>query len=164
MRHSAGSWRVPSWRVNLLKTKLLNRKPVAGDVANRRWHGPCINIGVLEGGIVSCSRIHKWLIGSLMVLALGVTLISPPLAAAERKVKQKVNPAYPELAKKMAVSGSVKVQLTVAPNGSVKSWKVIGGHPLLVDAAVDAVKRWKYEAAADESVELVEFKFSPAAE
>ena len=64
----------------------------------------------------------------------------------------------------MAVSGSVKVQLTVAPNGSVKSWKVIGGHPLLVDAAVDAVKRWKYEAAADESVELVEFKFSPAAE
>ena len=113
---------------------------------------------------MSCSRIHKWLIGSLMVLALGATLISPPLAAAERKVKQKVNPAYPELAKKMAVSGSVKVQLTVAPNGSVKSWKVIGGHPLLVDAAVDAVKRWKYEAAADESVELVEFKFSPAAE
>jgi len=113
---------------------------------------------------VSFSRMHKWLIGSLMVLALGATLISPPLAAAERKVKQKVNPAYPELAKKMAVSGSVKVQLTVAPNGSVKSWKVIGGHPLLVDAAVDAVKRWKYEAAADESVELVEFKFSPAAE
>ena len=113
---------------------------------------------------MSCSRIHKWLIGSLMVLALGVSLIFPPLAAAERKVKQKVNPAYPELARKMAVSGSVKVQLTVAPNGSVKSWKVIGGHPLLVDAAVDAVKRWKYEAAADESVELVEFKFSPAAE
>ena len=113
---------------------------------------------------MSFSRMHKWLTGSLMVLALGVTLISPSLAAAERKVKQKVNPAYPELAKKMAVSGSVKVQLTVAPNGSVKSWKVIGGHPLLVDAAVDAVKRWKYEAAADESVELVEFKFSPAAE
>ena len=114
---------------------------------------------------MSCSRIHsKWLTGLLMVLALGVTLISPPLAAAERKVKQKVNPAYPELARKMAVSGSVKVQLTVAPNGSVKSWKVIGGHPLLVDAAVDAVKRWKYEAAVDESVEMVEFKFSPAAE
>jgi TonB family protein len=111
---------------------------------------------------VSFSGIHRWLAGGLLAAGLGAALIFPPVAAAERKVKQKVNPSYPELAKKMAVSGSVKVQLTVAPNGSVKSWKVIGGHPLLVDAAVDAVKRWKYEPAADESVELVEFKFSPA--
>ena len=111
---------------------------------------------------MSLSRIHKWLAGSMLVAGLGAALLFPATAAAERKVKQKVNPMYPELAKKMAVAGSVKVQLTVAPNGVVKSWKVIGGHPLLVDAAVDAVKRWKYEAAADESVELVEFKFSPA--
>jgi TonB family protein len=91
------------------------------------------------------------------------TLLTPLAAsAAERKVKSQVAPSYPELARKMSVSGTVKVEVTVAPNGSVKNVKVIGGHPLLIDAAVDAVKRWKYEAGTDETTQVVEFKFSPA--
>jgi TonB family protein len=82
--------------------------------------------------------------------------------AADRAIKSKVTPIYPELARKMAVSGSVKVEVTIAPNGSVKNVKVIGGHPLLVDAAVDAVKRFKYETAPEETTQIVEFKFSPS--
>ena len=85
-----------------------------------------------------------------------------PASATDRKVKSKVSPTYPELAKKMAVSGAVKVEITVAPNGSVKNVKVIGGHPLLVDAATDAVKHWKYEAAPEETTEgPIVFNFSP---
>jgi TonB family protein len=97
----------------------------------------------------------------MLVLAAFLCL-SSNASASDRKVKSKVNPSYPELAKKMSVSGSVKVELTVAPNGSVKSVKVIGGHPLLVDAATDAVKRWKYEAGPDETTEgPIVFNFSP---
>jgi outer membrane biosynthesis protein TonB len=45
----------------------------------------------------------------------------------------------------------------------VKSTKVVGGHPLLVNAAVDAVKKWRFEPAADETTGVVEFKFDPSA-
>ena len=84
------------------------------------------------------------------------------LVACLGLVKSKVSPTYPELAKKMSVSGAVKVEITVAPNGSVKNVKVIGGHPLLVDAATDAVKRWKYEASPEETTEgPIVFNFSP---
>ena len=77
-----------------------------------------------------------------------------------RKVKIKIAPAYPELAKKLNVSGSVKLEVLVGPNGSVKSVKALGGHPLLVDAAVEAVKQWKYEAGP-EDLQVVEVKFAP---
>lgn len=80
-----------------------------------------------------------------------------------RKAKTKVAPMYPELAKRMSIAGVVKVQVVVAPNGSVKSTKVVGGHPLLVNAAVDAVKKWRFEAASEETTGVVEFKFDPTA-
>jgi outer membrane biosynthesis protein TonB len=43
----------------------------------------------------------------------------------------------------------------------VKSTKVLGGHPLLVSAAEDAVKKWKFEPAAQEDSGVVEFTFKP---
>jgi TonB family protein len=61
----------------------------------------------------------------------------------------------------MGLTGTVKIQLIVAPNGTVKETKVIGGHPILVNAALDAVKKWKFEAAAADSTGALEFKFSP---
>jgi TonB family protein len=79
----------------------------------------------------------------------------------DRKVKSKVSPVYPEIARKMGLTGNVKLQLVVAPNGVVKETKVIGGHPILVNAAVDAVKKWRYETASAESTGTVEFRFDP---
>jgi TonB family protein len=79
---------------------------------------------------------------------------------SKRKVKSKVAPAYPELAKRMNVTGKVKIEVVIAPDGHVKSTRVIGGHPLLVQACQDAVKEWKFAAAPDESTQVVEFEFS----
>jgi TonB family protein len=79
----------------------------------------------------------------------------------DRKVKNKVPPTYPEIARKLGLSGTVKLEVVVAPNGSVKDTKVIGGHPILVSAAQDAVKKWKFEAASGESTGTVEFRFDP---
>jgi len=78
-----------------------------------------------------------------------------------RRAKTKVQPAYPELARKMNITGTVKVIVVVAPNGTLKNTRVLGGNPVLVNAAVDALKRWKFEPASQESTGTVEFKFQP---
>jgi TonB family protein len=78
-----------------------------------------------------------------------------------RKPKIKVSPVYPELARLMSIAGTVRLVVVVAPNGQVKSAKPIGGHPILVNAAVDAMRQWKFEPAAGESSGVVEFKFQP---
>jgi TonB family protein len=79
---------------------------------------------------------------------------------AKRKVKVKVAPAYPELAKRMNVAGKVKIEVIIAPDGHVKSTRAIGGHPLLVQSCQDAVKEWKFVAAPEESTQVVEFEFT----
>jgi TonB family protein len=79
-----------------------------------------------------------------------------------RKVTTKVPPVYPELARRMHVTGTVKIMITVAPNGSIKDTKVIGGHPVLAEAALEAVRKWRFEAIPEESTGIVEFHFDPA--
>jgi TonB family protein len=99
----------------------------------------------------------------LTLLTVAVTLypVSGFAQDVDRKVKSKVSPSYPEIARRMGLTGIVKLQLVVAPNGNVKETKVIGGHPILVTAAVDAVKKWRFETASAESTGTVEFKFDP---
>jgi TonB family protein len=82
-------------------------------------------------------------------------------AAPERKVITRVAPAYPELAKKMRIQGVVKVEAVVRPNGTVKSTRVVGGNPVLVDAAADAVSKWKFEPGSGETTELIQLTFVP---
>jgi len=79
---------------------------------------------------------------------------------SSRKVITKVAAVYPELARKMNITGTVKLQITVAPDGAVKTVKPLGGHPLLIDSAVTAMKGWKYERGPEETM-VVEFKFVP---
>jgi hypothetical protein len=46
------------------------------------------------------------------------------------------------------LAGTVKVQVVIGPEGKIKDVKVIGGHPLLVDAVQETLKSWKYAPAA----------------
>jgi TonB family protein len=78
---------------------------------------------------------------------------------SKRKVKTKTAPIYPELAKRMNVSGKVKIEVVITPDGHVKSTRVVGGHPLLVQACQDAVKEWKFLPAPEETTQIVEFEF-----
>ena len=104
------------------------------------------------------------------VFAVGLLLIggwvatSVPVAWGQdidRKAKIKAAPVYPELARRMNITGVVKVQITVAANGSVKNAKLMGGHPVLANAALDAVKKWRFETGPQESTGIVEFHFDP---
>ena len=78
-----------------------------------------------------------------------------------RRAKTKVQPTYPELARKMQISGTVKIEVTVAANGTVKEARVVGGHPVLATAALDAAKKWRFEPAPSESSGVIDFKFEP---
>lgn len=96
---------------------------------------------------------------AVISFVLGFALLSHAADDSARKIKSKINPQYPEMARRMNVSGSVKLELLVAANGQVKSVKPLGGHPLLIDAAQNAVKQWKYEPGA-EATEVVEIRFT----
>jgi len=78
-----------------------------------------------------------------------------------RKVLNRVMPEYPPMAKTMGLRGSVRVEVLVAPNGTVKSLQIKGGHPVLAQAAADAVRKWKWVQAAHETKEPVVVKFDP---
>ena len=107
-----------------------------------------------------------WL--GLLGSTAGVAIVSPTSMFAQqeiktdeltRKPKTKVSPVYPELAKRMSITGTVRLSVVVSANGQVKNTKAIGGHPILVSAAMDAMKQWRFEPAAVESSGVVEFKF-----
>lgn len=99
---------------------------------------------------------------TVIVLALSTGLVSAQSSApasSDRKIASRVAPAYPDLAKKMHIRGTVRVEAVVRPNGSVKSTRVLGGNPVLVDAALDAVGKWKFEAGQNETTEVVQLAF-----
>jgi len=90
---------------------------------------------------------------------LGFAQGAPVSNNSDRKIASRVAPVYPELAKKMHIRGMVKVEAVVRPNGSVKSTRVLGGNPVLVDAAADAVTKWKFEPAQAETTEIIQLAF-----
>jgi TonB family protein len=100
---------------------------------------------------------------TLAVIALTASLLTAQNPAAsgnsERKVVTRVAPTYPELAKKMHIHGAVRVEAVVRPNGSVKSTRVLGGNPVLVQGALDAVAKWKFESAPAETTQVVQLMF-----
>lgn len=98
---------------------------------------------------------------TLIVLIFGFGALIHADDAIERKVKIRVNPHYPELARKMNVTGAVRLEILVGANGQVKSVRPLGGHPLLIDAAESAVKQWRYEPGT-EATEIVEIRFNNA--
>lgn len=106
--------------------------------------------------------MHRY---ALILIAIVVSLTSWTLAQhspdseAARKVVTRVAPSYPELAKRMHIEGSVKIEAMVRPNGTVRTTRVIGGNPVLVEAASAAVSKWKFEPAANETTEVIQLTF-----
>jgi TonB family protein len=98
-----------------------------------------------------------------MLFVVGTLLSLPALAQqpdGQRKILNQVVPHYPELARRVNLEGTVKLTVTVAANGIAKSIQAVGGSPLLIKAAEDAVHLWKWVPAPQESQELVVMKFS----
>lgn len=75
----------------------------------------------------------------------------------DRKVLKKVEPEYPAVLRDKGIGGTVRLRVTVRPDGTVKDVQTIGGNAVLVESATRAVKQWRYapsekEAAIDISI------------
>jgi protein TonB len=107
----------------------------------------------------------KWtrlvLIATAASTVLGIVGFAQTSSTEEgkRKIKTRVSPIYPDLAKRMNVTGKVKIEVVVAADGHVKSTRVVGGHPLLVQSCQDALKEWKF-TPGEETTQIVEFDFN----
>ncbi|MBZ5662644.1 MAG: energy transducer TonB [Acidobacteriia bacterium] len=82
------------------------------------------------------------------------------LHADTRKSVKTVPPVYPAIASKMHIEGTVKLDVTIDPDGSVEDVKVVSGHSLLTPAAIDAVKKWRYEPGEGKITQLVNIEFN----
>ena len=85
----------------------------------------------------------------------GVGGAPPPPKPSQTRIRQggavtaaslinKVNPTYPPLARQTRISGTVRLHAIISKDGSVQQLEVLSGHPLLVQAALDAVRQWRY--------------------
>ncbi|MGH9740638.1 MAG: energy transducer TonB [Candidatus Acidiferrales bacterium] len=127
------------------------------------------DFSLMEGYAMKLKTVFAGL-GLMAVLGGTVVVVTPRALAqdattdaAKRKVRVKVTPEYPDLARQMNVTGKVKIEAKIAADGHVADTRVVGGSPLLVNAALDALKKWRFEPAPKETTEVVEFTFNGTA-
>jgi TonB family protein len=81
-------------------------------------------------------------------------------AADERAIKTRVSPVYPEIAKRLRITGAVRVEAVVDPEGKVSDVKTVSGNHMLSSAAEDAVRKWKFAPGATVSTVDVDLNFA----
>ncbi len=96
--------------------------------------------------------IKRLTLSLLLLVAIG-------FADEERQVISRTDPEYPEIAKRMDLHGTVKLKLWINAAGNVNRVEYIGGHPLLAESAIAAVKKWKFSNAPKETSQVVALKF-----
>jgi TonB family protein len=109
-------------------------------------------------------RAKTLVVAVALVLAMAASCLragaqSTSPSEAKRQVKRLLTPQYPELAKKLNLSGTVRIEVTIAPDGIVKHTRVLGGHPLLAASAEEAAQKSTFEPGPKETTEVIEFKF-----
>ena len=117
----------------------------------------------VNSDVLDLSKMHF----SSKILALAkASEGSPPTASTspvegERRLESGAPPGYPAIAQQMKLTGTVRVQARVKPNGTVTEVTVLGGHPLLAATLANAVRQWRYQPASKETLEVVKFSFGP---
>jgi TonB family protein len=113
------------------------------------------------------SQVRTWVTTFVLGIAL-LSLVSLQPSAFPQETNQgeskrnptaKVQPKFPALARQLKLSGKVKVEVIVTPDGRVKDTRIIGGSPILVNAALDAIRMWRYEAGPKETIEVIQIDF-----
>ena len=102
-----------------------------------------------------------------LLVCLFASVVSMPLfsqsddGAGERKVVTRVEPKYPPTLERLYIGGVVKLQVDVAANGTVESAQLLGGNPILGQAAIAAVKQWKYAPGSHKTRQTERLEFDP---
>ena len=110
------------------------------------------------------TRMTRSIPTALLALYIAIGPILAPAADRptdhRRKLIEMVKPYFPQIARTMRLSGTVKMEVTVGRNGVPKLVDVKGGHPALIKAAMDAVYNWRWDVGPRDSVEPVEVTFA----
>ena len=144
--------------------KLVTPKVIPKDIKIIKEDAP--DMSGMQGGVVG--GVAGGQMGGVIGGVIGgVGGAPPPPKPAQQRIRQggqvqaakltnKVTPMYPPLARQTRISGTVRLHAIIAKNGTVEQLEVISGHPLLVQAALDAVRQWKYQATTlnGENVEV----------
>ncbi len=96
----------------------------------------------------------------MAALALVVALAVSARAAEERAVESRVAPVYPEIAKRLRISGMVHLEVTVDAAGKVKGVKTVSGNHMLAVSAEEAVRSWKFAPGAGVSTVEIDLNFA----
>jgi len=110
----------------------------------------------------SSRRIPRLTSKTIAAFAIGLVIAftsTLPARADDRDVVSKVKATYPEMAKRLRITGTVMLNATVAPNGTVTAVKTVMGEKMLLEAAKEAVMKWKFAPSEHETVEDVEIDF-----
>lgn len=107
--------------------------------------------GVVRTGVLLC----------LFASAVSASLFSQSKDTPERKVVTRVEPKYPPTLERMYIGGVVRLQVDIGADGTVDSAQVIGGNPILGQAAIVAVKQWKYAPANRKTQQVERLEFDP---
>lgn len=94
-----------------------------------------------------------------IIFCIALVVGSVLAADHQRAIVHREDPQYPEIAKKMNLHGTVKLKIWITAEGTIRKLEYIGGHPLLAESALRAVKSWTYTPAAQQSEMTVEIKF-----
>ncbi len=127
--------------------------------------GGMINMALKDGRVqfavdaASLDRARIRLSKELLALATLQRTSTEGAVGESRRLKFSPAPEYPPLARKMNIKGSVLLEVSIRPDGTVKDAKILGGHPALADAALRAVMEWRYETASKSSVLVVRLAF-----
>jgi TonB family protein len=89
-----------------------------------------------------------------------VLTVAPESFRRERILLKRVEPEYPKELQQRRIAGTVRLALTVSPRGSVEDVRVMGGNPILAEAAEKAAKEWVYSPSATRSTIEVSIAFA----
>ena len=132
------------------KSELLSRLPVhEGDTLSDDWLS---RVSQAVNGFDEHLRISS----SFNANAANLLISAPATPAPPERIRiggniqqtklvRQPHPVYPPEAKAARVQGTVKLQATIGKDGTVQSLEVLSGDPLLVPAALEAVKQWVYQ-------------------
>jgi TonB family protein len=80
---------------------------------------------------------------------------------AERTLVTRIEPDYPETLQRLQIGGTVRLAVTISPKGSVDGVQLLGGNPILAEAAIKAVKLWLYAPGPSQTKAEVSIPFVP---
>ena len=135
--------------------KLVTPKVIPKDIKIIKEDAPDMSSMGMQGGVVG--GVAGGQMGGVIGGVIGgVGGAPPPPKPTQTRIRQggnvtaaklmnRVQPLYPPLARQTRISGTVRLHAIIGKNGGVEQLEVMSGHPLLVQAALDAVRQWRYQ-------------------